>query len=120
MGTSSSFGGATGRTPLLPPWAQGDGGTAPDPGTPPPPAAPPPGQPGAPAPGEQPPAGATLQPNLSPVANPGVGVPVFSWGTAKRWMTAYTSRGDRGSLRNAANRYVGARGGGRTAARAAQ
>lgn len=36
-------------------------------------------------------------------------------------MTAYTSsRGDRGRLRNAANRYVGARGGSRTAARSAQ
>ena len=126
MGTSSSFGGATGRNPLLPPWAQGDGAPAPGPGPSPEPAPspdpaipsdqPPPGTPDA---GEQ---GApdTPAPPLVPGQNPPPVVPAFSWGTAKRGMTAYTSRGDRGSLRNAANRYVGARGGGRTAARAAQ
>lgn len=117
MGTSSSFGGPTGRNPLLPPWAQ-DGGGPPDLG-------PPPGDepvaddtpPNTPNDGEDSPPG--TPPASLPILTPTV--PSVSWAAGKRGMTAYTSsRGDRSSLRGAANRYVGARGGGRTAARAAQ
>lgn len=117
MGTSSSFGGASGRNPLLPPWAQGDElmtpGSTPDPDTVSPLVNPPLGVPEG---GESPP------PEVPPptLTSSTAAIPAFSWAAAKRGMTAYTSRGDRGSLRNAANRYVGARGGGQTAARSAQ
>lgn len=125
MGTSSSFSGPSGRNPLLPPWAQ-DGGLPPDLGAPdgsssPPPDVLPPdgGESLPPGDGNNAPVGPAPSPQ-NPV-HPPVPVPSVSWAAAKRGITAYTSsRGDRGRLRNAANRYVGARGGGRTAARSAQ
>lgn len=127
MGTSSSFGGPSGRTPLLPPWAQ-DGEPPPDPTVPanpdplPDPDAPPrepqdggEGDDGTPLPV------APAVPPQPPTPAAPAGLPTVSWAAAKRGVTAYTSsQGDRGGLRNAASRYVGARGGSRTAARAAQ
>lgn len=125
MGTSSSFNGPSGRTPLLPPWAQDGGGLPPDVGMPGG-AAPPDGLP--PGDGESLPPGegeggpdGSAQPTPPVPARPLARPPSVSWAAAKRGMTAYTSaRGDRARLRSAANRYVGARGGGGTAARAAQ
>lgn len=124
MGTSSSYGGPTGRNPLLPPWAQDGGGAPPDlsppEGNQPPEGPPPDGNPpGVPENGETPPA--DTPPTSPPAPPPAVRLPSVSWAAAKRGLTGYTSsRGDRGRLRSAANRYVGARGGGRTAARSAQ
>lgn len=82
----------------------------------------PPGGPAGGPDGSEPPIPGTHPPQTQPPRPViAVGVPAVSWGTAKRGMTAYTSsRGDRGRLRSAANRYVGARGGSRTAARSAQ
>ena len=102
MGTSSTYGGPSGKTPLLPSWAQ------PEPGV------------------DQPPADVPQQPPNSVPPNPlaiNVPIPTVSWTTAKSAMTRYASSGGgsggRAGLRKAGDAYVGAKGGSSGAARTA-
>lgn len=97
MGTSQSYGGPTGRTPLLPPWA---------------PDAPPPN-------GEQetqPPDGLGAPPGMP---NPLSGNDQPAWRVPKDAMRRYANSGNADQMRGAARGFVRAQGGAKKAARAA-
>lgn len=106
MGTSSSYGGPTGPSALLPPWAQ----------------QPPVELPAAPTPTTDAPIdpAAPVPPQPSPPAPP---LPKIHLLSAKRAMTSFAKSGGggagSGALRRAGSRYVTGRGGGRSASRAA-
>jgi len=100
MGTSSTYGGPSGKTALLPPWAQPEKGVDDAPGATNTPAT---------TDGKQNPPGV-------PVTLP---QPTVRWSTAKSAMTRFASGGGREAVRKAGNAYVGAKGGSRGAARTA-
>lgn len=108
MGTSSSYGGPTGRNPLLPPWADG-GGAGPD------------GE--APAGGDGPPSdGGGLQPPvITPTPTPPpVAMPSVSWSGPKGIVTRIANGSTSSTFRSASRSYVRAHGGSRTASRSAR
>lgn len=109
MGTSSSYGGPTGRNPLLPPWADGGGagpnGDAPGGG----PAPPPPGD------GNAPPYDGSPTPMPLPVPMPSV-----SWSGPKGIVTRIANGSTSSTYRSASRSYVRAHGGSRTASRSAR
>lgn len=112
MGTSSSYGGPTGRNPLLPDWAQpvGDGPAAPDSGQSPE---------GGP---DQTGVDQALDGNQpgTPASNQPQAVPSVSFRGAKSSMTQYVnSGGGGGGIGRVARHYVGARGGAGRSAQAA-
>jgi hypothetical protein len=104
MGTSSSYGGPTGRNPLLPPWADsGDAGpneTAQGGGN------------GPPDNGSVPPTEESPTPTVPPVTMPSV-----SWSGPKGIITRIANGNTSASFRSASRSYVRAHGGSRTAAR---
>ncbi len=95
MGTSQSYGGPTGRTPLLPPWA---------------PDAPPPNgdQESQPPDGQGVPSGIPIGGNTQP-----------AWRVPKSAMRRYANSGNIAQMRRAARGFVKAQGGARKAARTA-
>ena len=107
MGTSSSYGGPTGRNPLLPPWAEGIGsgpdGDLPRGGDLP-----------RPDSDSAPPTVVLPTPTLSqPI------IPSVSWRAPKGIVTRIANGSSSASFRSASRSYVRAHGGSRTAARAA-
>ena len=99
MGTSSTYGGPSGKSTLLPPWAQPEGGVD--------------------VPTIALPSGDGQPPVTSPPAAITLPSPTVTWGTAKGAMTRYAAGGGREALRKAGHRYVAAKGGARSAARTA-
>jgi hypothetical protein len=107
MGTSSSYGGPTGRNPLLPPWADGVGGS-PDGALPGGGDGPRPDSDGVPPPEMLP------TPTLPPPI-----IPSVSWRAPKGIVTRIANGNTSASFRSASKSYVRAHGGSRIAARAA-
>lgn len=103
MGTSSSYGGPTGRNPLLPPWA--DGGTGGPNGVSP-----------LPLPtGDKPP----LYNGVPAPTIPVVPVPTVSWSGPKGIVSRLANGNTSSSFQSASRSYVRAHGGSRVAARSA-
>lgn len=108
MGTSTSYGGPSGRDPLIPSWLGGDGGGAP-PGGPP---EAPPGEQGQPGPGGTPP------PQSAPPAPPGQPIPPAAnpnrYTGPRGNFTRFARSGgrDRASLGRAVSQYVSSSAGG--------
>lgn len=112
MGTSKPYGGA-GSPPLLPPWATGDGSPQP-PGNPSPDG----NENGGPTPAPPvPPLQQSPPPLPSPLPLPAPRL--TPWTPAKRAMGNFAKGGGAHNLGNAARNYVRARGGAKSAARAA-
>ena len=120
MGTSASNSGPSGKTPLLPAWAQG----APTPSEPTPPPVNVPAVDGdpptdAPPPADDGPDQSVESPGSSPITplSPAGG---GSWTLARRAMTSFTKKGGGGGrLRVSGQRYVAAKGGATRSAQSA-
>jgi hypothetical protein len=101
MGTSKSYGGPGNRSPLLPPWADGDSSPVPNPN--------PPG---------------SGNPNQNP-SNPPPEIPTTlpksnNWATTSRHFGSFTRGGGGGSLGKALSSYTKSKGGARNASRSSR
>ncbi len=103
MGTSTSYGGPTGKPPLLPPWAS----------PPEDPSENPDGSPGDDTNSSPDNGDSSPDENVAGQGSSGVGT---YWAGAKRTMTSYAKGGGKASLSKAGRRYVRAQGGAKTAA----
>jgi len=105
MGTSKSYGGPGNRSPLLPPWADGETSPLPNPN-------PDTGQPGQDNPGETP-----TDPSPD---HPEIALQSSNWATTSRHFGGYASGGGGGSLGKALGSYTQSKGGSRQASKSAR
>ncbi|NPV78446.1 MAG: hypothetical protein HPY59_18975 [Anaerolineae bacterium] len=105
MGTSKSYGGPGNRSPLLPPWADGETSPLPNPN-------PDTEQPGQDNPGETP-------TDPSP-ERPETPLQSSNWATTSRHFSTYASGGGGGSLGKALSSYTQSKGGSRQASKSAR